>query len=95
MTYDATLLAEGVLGKDAEEWLSTELGRTVLGMAEAESKEALEQLKTVQPWRWLKIRELQNTVWRAESFQTYLADLITRGRQAIQTMEQQEAETRE
>jgi hypothetical protein len=95
MPYDPALLAEGVLGKDAEEWLNTELGKTVLGLAELEAQEALQELKTVKPWRWLRIRELQNTVWRAESFQSYLSQLIIRGRQAILSMEQMDAETRE
>lgn len=95
MTYDPVLLAEGVLGKDAEQWLNTELGKTVLGLAEMEAQEALEELKTVKPWRWLRIRELQNMVWLADHFQSYLTQLIIRGRQAIHTMEQAEAEGRE
>ena len=83
------LVAEAILGKDAEEFLNTELGRYLIGRAEQEAADALYQLKSVYSWRRKKIQELQNKVWRAESVQQWIADLIISGRQAMETLDEQ------
>lgn len=75
-------LAEAVLGRDAEEFVKSELGQTLIGMARQEAAEATEKLASVLPWRARRIRELQNEIWRARMFETWLAELIERGRQA-------------
>ena len=82
------LYAEAIMGKDAEEFINSDIGQYVLGCAEQEIAEAADQLKRVHPWRTRRIRELQNQVWRAESFQSWLAELIVRGRQALQSLEE-------
>jgi len=82
------LFAEAMLGKDAEDFIQSEIGQYVIGCAEQEIAEAADQLKRVHPWRTRRIRELQNQVWRAESFQTWLAELVMRGRQALTTLEE-------
>lgn len=82
-----TLIAEGMLGKDAEEFLNGDLGRYMLARAEEEEQEALEQLSTVWPWRRRRITELQTKLWRARSFKRWLADLVIAGRQAIEQLE--------
>ena len=83
------LFAEAMLGKDAEEFIQSEIGQFLIGCAEQEIAEASEQLKRVHPWRTRRIRELQNQVWRAESFQTWLAELVMRGKQALQSIEEE------
>jgi hypothetical protein len=84
------LYAEAMLGQDAEEFLNSDIGKFLIGCADQEIQEAMEQLKNCHPWRTRKIRELQNKIWRAESVQVWLAELITRGRQAIQQLEERE-----
>lgn len=86
---NAELVAEAILGKDAEEFLNTELGRYLVGRAEQEAADAMHQLKSVYSWRRKKIQELQNKVWRAESVQQWIADLIISGRQAMETLDEQ------
>lgn len=86
------LYAEAMLGKDAEEFLNTDIGRYLVGRAEQESAEAMEQLKRVYPWRRRKIQELQAKVWRADSVQGWLAELIISGKQALQTLDDQARE---
>lgn len=81
------LFAEAMLGKDAEEFIHSDIGQYVIGCAEQEISEASDQLKRVHPWRTRRIRELQNEIWRAESFQTWLSELVIRGRQAVQQLE--------
>jgi len=81
------MLAEAVLGRDAEEFIASELGQVLIGIAQQEVEEATVKLQTVLPWRTRRIRELQNEIWRAQSFQKWLAYLIERGQQAKQQLE--------
>lgn len=82
------LFAEAILGRDAEDFVNSDVGRYVIGCAEQEAFEATDQLKKVYPWRKNKIIELQNKIWRAESIQTWLSELIIKGRQAQQQLEE-------
>jgi hypothetical protein len=84
------LVAQAILGKDAEEFLNTDIGRYLVGCAEQEIADATDKLFKVSPWRRRRIAELQSQVWRAQSFQTWLAEIITTGRQAIDTLEQKD-----
>lgn len=75
-------MAEAVLGRDAAEFLSSDIGRFVVGRCDQERDEALSLLATVSPWRRNRIRQLQNQAWRAESLKGWLIELVTAGRQA-------------
>lgn len=79
--------AEAVLGKDAEDFLASELGRIMLARAEEEEREALEALAGVSPWRRRRIADLQARLWRARSFKQWLGELVITGRQALQYLE--------
>ena len=81
------MLAEAVLGRDAEELIASELGQTLVGMAQQEADEATYKLQRTHPWRTRRIRELQNEIWRAQSFQAWLVELVERGQQAKQQLE--------
>jgi hypothetical protein len=83
------LMAEAVLGRDAQEFLSTDLGRYIVGRAAQEKAEAQEKLSRVSPWRRNRIRQLQNEVWRAESVVGWLAELVNSGQQAEAALEEQ------
>lgn len=86
------LRATAVIGADAEEFLASDLGRMLLSMAEQEAQEATEKLKQTLPWRWRRISYLQNEIKRAESFKGWLIELIVSGRQAVETLEEAQAE---
>ena len=77
------LLAQGAIGADAEDFLRSELGRTLLGLARAEAVASLSKLRTVASWRRRKIAQLQSEVWRAESFEGWLRSLIVTGQQSL------------
>jgi uncharacterized protein YdaU (DUF1376 family) len=83
------LMAEAVLGRDAEEFLSTELGRYITGRCDQEIAEAQDALGRVSPWRRRRIQALQNEIWRAQSMKGWLAELITNGKAAEAAMEEQ------
>lgn len=78
-----TLLEQGALGEDTKDFLASPIGRVVLTLAREEAKEALSKLRTVHPWRRRRITELQNAVWRAESFETWLRSVVATGQQAL------------
>lgn len=84
---DQVLLAEAVLGKDAEEFLKSDIGRYMVGRAEQEESEALDALAEVSFWRWRRVMQLQNRVWRARALKGWLEELVVIGRQAMQTLE--------
>lgn len=86
MTEDGNkvLLAQSALGADAEEFMKSELGQTMIGLARIEVKIAVDKLKWISPDDSKGVRDLQNQVWLAERFEGWLVELIMRGRQALQ-----------
>jgi hypothetical protein len=87
---DDLLYAEAILGKDAEEFMASDVGRYLLGRAEQEADEANDKLKRISPWRRRRITELQNEIWRAESVKGWLIEIIRAGEAAEHALEQQE-----
>lgn len=76
------LVAEADLGRQVKEFLQSDIGRYLHGCAQQEHQAALEALKRTSPWRRRRITELQNQAWRAESFMSWLRELVIRGRSA-------------
>ena len=89
MEPDKELLEKAVLGKDAEDFIQSELGKTIIKMIEEERVEAVEKLKEVSPWRKNRIRDLQNQIWRCDSFKGWLAEIVIGGQQAMSVLDQQ------
>ena len=87
---DDQLLAMAYMGREAEDFCNSEIGKYLVGRAEQEEREALEALSTVSTFRKNRIRELQNQVWRARSLQAWLGELITDGRMALQQLESED-----
>ena len=87
---ERTMFSEAAMGRDAQEFLKTDIGRYLIGCAKQEADDAMHDLKTVHPWRRRRITELQNKIWRAESFRGWLADLILQGKAAEHTLDERE-----
>jgi hypothetical protein len=85
-----TFFAEAALGRDAREFVESDLGRYMIGCAQQEYAEAMVKLKTVAWWRRRKIVELQNKAWRAECFMVWLRDLVIKGKAAELALEEGE-----
>lgn len=85
-------VAEAVLGRDAAEFLASDIGRYLVGRCDQEARDAMQALATVSVWRRNRIRQLQNEVWRAQSVRAWLVELITAGRQAEAILSEQEHE---
>jgi hypothetical protein len=83
-------MAEAILGHEAEEFFRTELGQFILGRCDSEIAQAQDQLSRVSPWRRRRIQALQNEIWRAQSVKGWLAELISNGRAAEASLDEQE-----
>jgi hypothetical protein len=81
------LLETAVFGKEVENFLSTKIGKYLVSRAEVQAEEATERLKRTPAWRKRKITDLQNEIWKAESFQQWLADAVMDGQQALNLIE--------
>lgn len=81
------LFAAAMLGKDAEEFFVSDLGRYVTGRADEEKQEALQSLAVIDPDDKDLIRKTQNQYHRAHSLLLWLGELIQEGKQAINTLE--------
>jgi hypothetical protein len=86
----ATLFAEAALGVDARHFLSSDLGRFMVGCARQDYETALQKLKTTPAWRWRRIRDLQFDMWKAEKFCEYLKELMVQGKQAERLLQESE-----
>lgn len=80
--------AEAALGRDAQDFLNSDIGRYIVGRAQQEKAEALDKLARVSTWRTNRIRELQNQVWRADSVLLWVTELVTAGKQAEAVLEE-------
>jgi hypothetical protein len=84
--------AEAVLGRDAEEFISSDIGRYLIGCAQEELGRAQDELAQVSPWRRNRIRQLQNQIWRAKNVQQWLTEVISAGRAAQAMLEDKASE---
>jgi hypothetical protein len=80
--------AEILIGDDAEQFLGSELGRTVLGMAEQDLLAAAESLDSVSLTNQDKLIDLKVEIRVSKRFKSYLRELIDRGREALASSEQ-------
>jgi hypothetical protein len=87
-----TLVAEVDLGEQAKEFMHSDLGRFMIGAAKQEIILAQSALAKVYPWRWRKVQELQNKIWRANFFLALLRELLISGKSAASAIEESETE---
>lgn len=86
---ERALYAAAVIGKDAEQFLKSDLGRTIIGMNRQDARAAMEKLKGVSPFRFWTVQALQNEIEVCEKFERHLVEVMNEGAQALQQLEQQ------
>lgn len=91
MSSERELLQRVAMGMEAEQFLGSNLGRYIVSRAEAERDDAIADLKEADAEDARNIRDLQARIWRAESVQFWLADLINDGRNAMHEIQEREA----
>jgi len=73
------MLNKVAVGIEAERFIESSIGKYLIAKAEQERDEAMASLRSISPIASAEIRELQNRIWRAESVQRWLAELIQEG----------------
>lgn len=89
---DDELIAEAEIGDEARKFVESDLGKTLLGMAQQEVADAREELEKVDPSDTKAITALQNKAKIAGYFEQWLAELITKGEQALVLWREQHKE---
>lgn len=82
MTDLDVTMAEAILGRDAEDFFASDLGRYMLGRAEQEEVAAIEEMIACDVNDAEHMERLQNIIWRSRVFKDWLAELVTNGKQA-------------
>lgn len=80
---DDELIAEAEIGDEARKFVESDLGKTLLGMAQQEVVMAQEALETVDPSDTKKITHLQNQAQNGRNFEKWLTELVSKGEQAL------------
>ena len=78
------LSAEAEIGDQAKIFMDSELGRTLLGIAEQESETARRALGRVDPDNKKEIVRLQNEIALGERFPQWLNELFEKGNNALE-----------
>lgn len=84
MSSQDELVAEAELGEEAKQFLESDLGKCLIGMAQQEVLLAQEALGSVDPTDVKAIMALQNKMHLGMSFEGWLLELIDKGNAAIQ-----------
>jgi hypothetical protein len=87
------LIAEAEIGGAADDFLASDLGRCLLGMALQEVHSAQEALETVNPTDVAAIERLQNKAKLGRQFEQWLTELVGKGEEALETLKQQQEAT--
>lgn len=77
-----------LIGDDAEEFVKSELGQTVLGMAKQDAELAMDKFNDCHITDTAKLMEIKVELRVAQRFDRYLSELITRGREALEANKQ-------
>lgn len=86
------LEAQILIGDKAEEFVASELGRTILGMAKQDADMALHRFDECDITDHTKLMDIKVELRVAQRFNRYLAELITRGREALEVYKHVEKE---
>jgi len=82
---------KAMLGADAEQFKRTKLGQYILDRCANSVDQAVNRLKAHDPKDAEGIRDLQNDIWKNETFELFMDDAIHSGHLAMQNLEVMEA----
>lgn len=84
---DATK-AEVMLGKEAEDFVHSQLCKAILGMAKQDADKVMHDFDRVDVTDQAKVIELKIELRAVKRFEQYLSELIIKGKEAWETREQ-------
>ncbi len=84
---EAELIAEACIGDEARQFLESDLGRTVMGIAEQGVENARLAMEVVDPHDAKAMMKLQNEIALGRRFKGWMIELLNRGENALQVWE--------
>lgn len=75
------------LGGDAEDFVKSELGQVILGMAKQDWEAAIDEFNNADITNQAKLIELKVKIRAAKQFEQYLSEIVIRGREAWESRE--------
>jgi len=78
------------VGKDAEAFIKSSLGRFITTRVQDEVLQAEQEFRQADPTDSKLITRIQNNIWRAESLIVWLAEIVQEGRNMEQEIERGE-----
>jgi hypothetical protein len=86
------LKAEAIIGEEAESFFKTQLGETILGLAEQDLKLAAIAFAEADITDPKQVAKVQQDIRVAIGLESYLKELVHRGHEAFQAYKQQQRE---
>lgn len=77
------LIAAAEIGDEAKQFMESQLGQVMLGMAKQDAQVAMEALAVADASDSKKILVLQNAVYLANTFEQWLNELFSKGENAL------------
>lgn len=97
MSEEATLKAQAEMGEQARKFLTTPVGKLLIGSADQDLEEAKDKLLELDPYRYTSLVDLQNAIQaiKAEAIcalklKGYIGEAIIVGDQATHTLSSEE-----
>jgi len=81
------VVKQAVFGEVASNFIRSEMGVYLVKRAEDEVEKAVEELKRVNARDGKAVEDIQNRIWKAESFQQWLADAVIEGAEALKILD--------
>lgn len=86
------LISDALIGEEAEKFVTGQLGQKVIELARLEVDAAALDMRDADLKDDKKLRDIQNRIWRATQFESWLQEIIEKGREALTVYKQQEQE---
>jgi hypothetical protein len=86
------LISDALIGEEAEKFVTGQLGQKVIELARLEVDAAALDMRDADLKDDKKLRDIQNRIWRATQFESWLQEIINKGREALTVYKQQEKE---
>ena len=83
------LKAQALIGDDVKRFLESDLGRTIVGIAQQEIRTAVDEMVQTDPADLPKVRDIQLRMAIGASFEKWLIELFQKGEEALSDIQQQ------
>ena len=84
---ETELTDAAILGQAAEDFVFSQLGQKMIELARGEADAAMLEMRDADLGDLKKLREIQNRIWRATQFESWLHEISVAGREAYKQLQ--------